>query len=277
MTAGRSLVAAIGLALGIWMAASWLIQPPCFAGSDFYAFWAAGRLGDHRMYDPAALQAVQQAECPQVRDKRFIRPAIQGLALYPLGRLPYRAAYAIWFVLNAAACLAVFRLRWRSPPSQILSAALYLPLVWNFGLGQDAPLLLLALAAGARLTSRGRQWSGGAVLALCLLKPNIFFAVPPALVLRRQWRAQCTLRRLPLSGSAGRHAFSRPRWTTKRSFHRIWWDWRGSSQRRGDPSRLISHSLPQVRGSRSCGRENRRWRPPCTRQRRRASSLAPAP
>ncbi len=180
--------AALAVALAIWAAAAWWIQPPCLASSDFYAFWAAARLADSRMYDPAAVEALQRSECPEVRSKRFIRPAIEGLALYPLGQLPYRTAYAIWFALNAGACLAVLGVS-RRKPAEILAAALYAPLVWNFGLAQDAPLLLFAFTAGVRLIAQGRPSSGGALLALCLVKPNIFFAAPLVVASRKQWRA----------------------------------------------------------------------------------------
>lgn len=178
----------VSLALWTWIAAAWLIQPRCFATSDFYAFWAAARLADARMYDAVAIQAVQEAECPGVRGKRFIRPAFEALLIQPLGLLPFETAYLLWFLINAAACLAFLRLRGTRPPD-FLASAFYLPLIWSFGLGQDAPLLLLAFAAGAHLLGRGRMWTGGALLAACLVKPNIFFAVPLVLAWRKQGSA----------------------------------------------------------------------------------------
>lgn len=180
-----SAVLATAFALGTWLTAAWLIQPLCFASSDFYAFWAAARLAHQTIYDPAAEEAIQRAECPEVRGKRFIRPAPEALLLYPLGRLPFRTAYVAWSLLNAAACLAFLRLRGSRPP-EILASALYLPLIWSFGLGQDAALLLLAFGAGTHFLGQGRMCTGGALLALCLLKPNIFFAAPLVLVLRKQ-------------------------------------------------------------------------------------------
>ncbi|MGC8795217.1 MAG: glycosyltransferase family 87 protein, partial [Bryobacteraceae bacterium] len=90
--------------------------------------------------------------------------------------------------LNTAACLASMRLMgargWRT-----LTLGLYLPLIWSFGLGQDAPLILTAYAAGAHLVSRGRGRAGGVLLAACLLKPNIFFLAPLVLMAHRQGHA----------------------------------------------------------------------------------------
>ncbi|MCS7316041.1 MAG: DUF2029 domain-containing protein, partial [Bryobacteraceae bacterium] len=183
---------AVVLALGVWTLVAWVIQPSCFATSDFYAFWAAAKLADQRIYDADAVGELQHRECPEVGAKRFIRPAIQALILYPLGRLPFRIAYGVWFLLNVAACLALLRLR-GSRPAETVATALYLPLIWSFGLGQDAPLLLLAFVAGTRLLNRGRTCTGGALLAACLLKPNIFFAVPLLLATRKQFRPLVTM------------------------------------------------------------------------------------
>ncbi len=188
LTPTRARALAFAFAAGIWATCTWLIQPRCYATSDFYAFWAAARLGDRRVYDPQAVEAVQQAQCSGVRGKRFIRPAFEALLLRPLGKAPYGVAYTIWFALNTAACLGFLYLSGRDA-AQIIAAGLYLPLLWSFGLGQDVPLILVAFTAGARLLSAGQTFLAGIMLSAGLFKPNIFFVVPLILAARRQFRA----------------------------------------------------------------------------------------
>jgi hypothetical protein len=125
---------------------------------------------------------------PSVESKRYIRPPFYAALLWPLGRLPFHAAYAVWCGLNLAAALAFARV-WTPGPSGFLACALFLPLGWSFGIGQDAPLLLLAVAAGARWIERGSEVTGGAALTLCAAKPHLFLFVPIALAAQRRWRA----------------------------------------------------------------------------------------
>ena len=186
-----TLLAAV-FAVAVWGLCGWVIQPAGYASSDFYAFWAAARLGDSRVYDPSAIEAVQQTECPAVAGKRFIRPAFEALALSPLGRVPFRAAYGIWFAVNVAACLGLAFL-WKLRASGMVAAGLFLPLLWSFGLGQDAPLILLAFATGVRLLMAGRPGLAGVALAASLVKPNIFYVTPVILAARRQLRALATM------------------------------------------------------------------------------------
>jgi hypothetical protein len=167
---------------------AFVVQPPSFYTSDFYSFWAGARLAGPQLYDASEAEAIQHAVSPLVGSKRYIRPPFYALMLWPLGKLPFSLAYVLWFIGNLAAMLAFVRL-WRFRPAAYITCAFFLPLGWSFGIGQDAPLMLLAIAAGARLVERKREMAGGAVLALCAVKPHLFLFVPVALLAQKQYRA----------------------------------------------------------------------------------------
>jgi hypothetical protein len=167
---------------------AFVVQPPNRSTSDFYSFWAGARLVGPHLYDPAQAEAIQRTVYPLVESKRFIRPPFYALILWPLGLLPFQVAYSIWFVMNLTAFLVFVRL-WQFRPEAYLACAFFLPLGWSFAILQDAPLMLVAVAAGARLVQQKRELAGGAVLALCAVKPHLFLFVPVALLAQKQYRA----------------------------------------------------------------------------------------
>ena len=66
----------------------------------------------------------------------------------------------------------------------------FLPLGWSFGIGQDAPFMqLLIVAAGARWIERKQAVAGGALLALCAIKPHLFAFVPVVLLAQKRYKA----------------------------------------------------------------------------------------
>ncbi|MBZ5584478.1 MAG: DUF2029 domain-containing protein [Acidobacteriia bacterium] len=184
----RSLVLPAGLAVLVFGILAFVVQPRDRYTSDFYSFWAGARLAGHDVYDAAQAQAIQRSVSPLVSSKRYIRPPFYALALWPLGRLPFHTAYVVWSVLNLAAALG-FVWAWRCGPASYVACALFLPLGWSFGIGQDAPLMLLAAAAGARLIERKKELAGGALLALCAIKPHLLLFIPVALLAQRKGRA----------------------------------------------------------------------------------------
>jgi hypothetical protein len=169
---------------------AFVVQPEQRFTSDFYSFWAGARLLGPNLYNPAAAEGIQHAVSPKVEKKRFIRPPFYAVALWPLGRLSFSTAYVLWQILNMAALVTFVRL-WRFEPASYLVCPLFLPLGWSFGIGQDAPLMLLVLAAGARWIERKRAVAGGAILALCAIKPHLFAFVPLVLLAQKRYRALC--------------------------------------------------------------------------------------
>ena len=63
------------------------------------------------------------------------------------------------------------------------------PVLELVGGGQDSALLLLIWVAGLRLLDAGRDPAAGAVLALGLMKPQLFVLVPLVLLVQRRWSA----------------------------------------------------------------------------------------
>lgn len=76
--------------------------------------------------------------------------------------------------------------------SAFLGALLFRPFVTNLTSGQLAPLLLLLLAGGVSLYTRGRRLWAGLLFACLLLKPNLVVLFLPAcgllLLSRRDWQ-----------------------------------------------------------------------------------------
>jgi Glycosyltransferase family 87 len=184
----QALAFTIGLAIAIFAVFGFIVQPPDRFTSDFYSFWAGGRLVGPELYNPTAAAAVQHTISPTVEKKRYIRPPFYAVALWPLSRLPFPAAYVVWQILLIAAAIAFGKL-WSFEPSTYAVCAVFLPLGWSFGLGQDTALMLLILAAGATLIARKRAVAGGSILALCGIKPHLFVFVPVVLAAQRRYKA----------------------------------------------------------------------------------------
>ncbi|TMC12964.1 MAG: DUF2029 domain-containing protein [Chloroflexi bacterium] len=157
-------------------------------GPDFYIYYASSlqllRSGPGSAYDLAYVLLPQ------------ILPPWVTLAFYPLGLLPFRAAYLAWgatiLVLVAAAILVLVRaagLRGRSAVLASAAAAASLPLFVLLVQGQsDAPMLLALAAAGLAWVRRRPAWAG-AFAALALVKPQLMVLVPALFLVRRSWPA----------------------------------------------------------------------------------------
>jgi len=156
--------------------------------TDFQSFWAGAKLVGRDLYDDSRALALQHQVSPLVESKRYIRPPFYAVMLWPLGQLPFHVARVIWFLVNIAAML-VFGWGWRLPPSGYVVCALFVPLIWSFGLGQDAALMLAIVGAGARLVQEKQSVAGGALLSLCAIKPHLLMFVPIALLVRKEYRA----------------------------------------------------------------------------------------
>jgi len=188
LTRAQALALGIGLAVAIFALLAFLVQPEDRFTSDFYSFWAGAQLVGPDLYNPAAAEAIQHTVSPKVDKKRYIRPPFYAVALWPLGKLPFPVAYVLWQILNMAAVIAFVRI-WRFQPAACVVCAIFLPLDWSFGIGQDAPLMLLILAAGARWVERKQPLAGGAMLSLCAIKPHLFAFIPVVLAAQKRYKA----------------------------------------------------------------------------------------
>jgi len=173
-------------------------------GPDFYIYYASSlqllRSGPGSAYDLALQKQFQDQVTAQWGGAYVLLPQILPpwvtLAFYPLGLLPFRAAYLAWgatiLVLVAAAILVLVRaagLRGRSAVLASAAAAASLPLFVLLVQGQsDAPMLLALAAAGLAWVRRRPAWAG-AFAALALVKPQLMVLVPALFLVRRSWPA----------------------------------------------------------------------------------------
>jgi hypothetical protein len=138
-------------------------------------------------------------------DQGYIRLPFHAVLLWPLSRLPYQTAYALWELASFAAVVA-FLLLWRLPDrrSALLFTCLSLPVFTALLNGQDTTFLLLLVAAAAALLERSRPWSAGLIWSLCAVKFHLFLLTPVFIVARKEWRFGGGL----LAGGAGLAAIS---------------------------------------------------------------------
>jgi hypothetical protein len=124
---------------------------------------------------------------------RYISPPPVAWLALPLTALPFVAAYFVWSLLLVAALVATWylaspgagRTRWL-----LLAAAVgWLPVVYGLQLGQPGLFVALGVAGSYALLRTGRAWWAGVALGALVLKPQLAFLVPLALVAARQFRA----------------------------------------------------------------------------------------
>lgn len=188
---GRRRVVAYSIILALASAASmfWLFRQAMGPqGSDFLAFWSAGRLAVQGQaaaaYDPVALGAIQ-AEVGRHDVFAFVNPPPLLLGIWPLGLLDYPAAWIVWvgttYALWVWATWRIFpRLGWPIAgfPGALVAA-------WHAQTG----FLTGALQAGAAGMLEKKPFRAGLCVGALIVKPHLAVLFPVALVAGRQWRA----------------------------------------------------------------------------------------
>ncbi len=166
-------------------------------GGDFPQFYAAGKIVSQgeadRLYDQPYFRHLQDS----LRDDplRSLYPPTMGLLMAPLGRLPYNAALAAWWAIQAICILATGAIFYRTAPlsrprriNMLVALAALLPLWIAVGIGHVAPLLLLVLAGGLTLHKQGKRCWAGLALSLLALKPQLAAGLLLWMLLRRDLR-----------------------------------------------------------------------------------------
>lgn len=196
----------------IFRAAAWLLalivgtiflsQMQRVPPQDFAQFYLTGKLVTSgqisRLYQPAAYEPfaaeIRAIEGYVVVWHYFNRPAFAAVLYTPLSWLPYRQAMLLYVLLNL---ILLAYLVWRLP--QWFPALLpfrpwlfaFAPLMWTVAFCQDTILLTLLFTYGVHLIRQDRQAQGGALLALCTVKPHLIWAVPLALLFGKKRKALC--------------------------------------------------------------------------------------
>jgi len=160
-------------------------------GNDFLDLYGGGRLAhDPGLYNPDTIRRVEVETAGMSGDAfLFSRPPVVAALLWPLARLPYRAAY---FTFQALAVLAVALAVWIWPVRE-QRGAIALACCWSFPLstafanGQDIPFLLLWLSLAVRLMER-RPVLAGLIGSLCISKFHLFLLLPIWIITMKRWR-----------------------------------------------------------------------------------------
>ncbi|WP_225206040.1 glycosyltransferase family 87 protein [Novosphingobium huizhouense] len=157
-------------------------------GSDFLAFWGAGKLvvagTPARVYDILAEQTVQ-ALSGTGQLVVFVNPPPYLFVAAPLGLLPYASAWVAWVVAGWSAWfLLCRRLLGEAPIAVFAFPGAYLAASH----AQNGFLTALLLVGGCLALER-RPWLAGALLGALIVKPHLALLVPLWLAAGRQWRA----------------------------------------------------------------------------------------
>ena len=119
----------------------------------------------------------------------YTRMPFHAAVLWPLSRLSYRSAYAVYLTLQIAAVIA-FMFLWRIPERTfaVIFTLLSLPVIFSLLTGQDTVFLLVWIALAVRAERRGEPFWAGVFLALCAHKFHLFMFVPLLVIGQRRWR-----------------------------------------------------------------------------------------
>jgi hypothetical protein len=168
--------------------------------NDFTFYVAAARIGLAHGWPSIYDLSLQQAELDALGSSikiaelaRFISPPPVAWLALPLTPLPYAAAYWTWSALLLVALVLAWQLA--APGGGLarvilLAAAIgWLPVIYGLQLGQPGLFVALGVAGCYALLRANRPLLAGVALGAVMLKPQLAFMVPLALLAARQDRA----------------------------------------------------------------------------------------
>jgi hypothetical protein len=161
-------------------------------GSDFLAFWGAGRLlatgPAPRVYDLAAQHAAQMA-AGTGQMVAYVNPPPYLFLAAPLGLMPYAAAWVVWALAGWALWFLVAR---RALPNGGAAGALIViafPAAYLAASHAQNGFITGAILIAAVLALRRSQALSGALFGLLIIKPHLALLVPFWLAAGRKWTA----------------------------------------------------------------------------------------
>lgn len=157
-------------------------------GSDFLAFWGAGRLvaqgAPASVYNLVAEHAAQAASGTG-QMVAYVNPPPYLFLVWPIGWMPYAAAWLAWSLAGWALWFAVAR---KVLPRASL-AILAFPAAYLAASHAQNGFVTSALLIGAVLALRRSQALSGALFGLLIIKPHLALLVPFWLAAGRKWTA----------------------------------------------------------------------------------------
>ena len=168
--------------------------------NDLTFYYAAARIGlthgwpsiyDLRMQQEALDALGSRIQIAELA--RYISPPPVAWAALPLTLLPFQAAYAVWSALLLLALVGTWYLAapgtGRPRLIHIAAALAWLPVIYGLQLGQPELFVALGVAGCYALLRTGRPVWAGVALAALVLKPQLAFLVPAALLVSGRYRA----------------------------------------------------------------------------------------
>lgn len=189
----RQRVRAYGLMIALAylpMLAKAFIEATGTVGSDFLAFWGAGKLVvaglPAKVYDIATEQAMQ-ALAGTGQLVVYVNPPPYLFLTAPLGLMPYAVAWIAWIVAGWALWFTVAR---RLLPDLPVAVAAF-PGAYLAASHAQNGFVTGALLIGAVLALRRSQALSGVLFGALIIKPHLALLVPLWLAAGRKWTAFC--------------------------------------------------------------------------------------
>jgi Glycosyltransferase family 87 len=168
--------------------------------NDFTFYYAAAKIGlshgwqsiyDLRLQQEALDALGSRIQIAQLA--RYISPPPVAWLAAPLTLLPFQAAYVVWSALLLGALGWTWYLTapgtGRLRLVYLAAAVGWLPVIYGLQLGQPGLFVALGVAGCYALLRSGRPFWAGLALGALVLKPQLAFLVPPALLVSGRYRA----------------------------------------------------------------------------------------
>jgi hypothetical protein len=187
-----SVAAGAAMLLFLWFGRSGTVdyfgQP---VGSDFTAFWNAGRLANageaSHAWNHATLNASIQATHGKSYEAAWLYPPVFLLVMALLAAMPYLPALLIWQGFSLAAIgLTLQRILQNRRDTLVALASPLTPLVLAHG---QNSFLTAGLLGGGLIHLKERPKLAGCLLGGLVYKPQLALVLLPLLLLTRSWRA----------------------------------------------------------------------------------------
>jgi hypothetical protein len=168
--------------------------------NDFTFYYAAARIGVTHGWQSIYDLNLQQSELDAIGSRiriaelaRYISPPPVAWLALPFTLLSYPVAYVLWSALLLAALAGTWYLAspgtGRVRPIHLVAALAWLPVIYALQLGQPGLLVAIGVAGSHALLRSNRQFLSGLALGVIVLKPQLGFLLPIALLAGGRFRA----------------------------------------------------------------------------------------
>jgi hypothetical protein len=168
--------------------------------NDFTFYYAAARIGVTHGWQSIYDLNLQQTELDAIGSRiriaelaRYISPPPLAWLAVPFTWLPYPLAYMLWSALLLAALGGTWYLTapgaGRLRLVHLLAALAWLPVIYGLQLGQPGLFVAFGVAGSYALLRANRPFLSGLALGVIVLKPQLGFLLPVALLAGGRFRA----------------------------------------------------------------------------------------